>query len=32
MSIPNDGMFTFITEPYESNLENYMRTGRITEL
>jgi hypothetical protein len=32
ISVPNDGMFTFITEPYETNLEEYMRTTRITEV
>jgi len=31
MSIPNDGLFTFITEYYETNLENYMRITRISE-
>lgn len=31
MSVPNDGIFTFITQPYETNLMNYMRFVRINE-
>jgi hypothetical protein len=31
MSVPNDGIFTFITHPYETNLMNYMHSAKINE-
>ena len=31
ISIPNDGLFTFISQAYDTNLETYMKTTLITE-